>query len=74
MTDAAISPPHSYAEEQTAAVPATLEASFPDLVWAHFEWDSQRRHDHHIDPEVEERYRRTLAAFEEEYGEIVNAY
>jgi hypothetical protein len=74
MTDAAISPSRTYAEERAATVPATLEASFPDLVWAHFEWDSQRRHDHQVDPQVEERYRRTLAAFEQEYGEIVNAY
>jgi hypothetical protein len=74
MTDAAISPAHTYAEEQTAAIPATVDASFPDLVWAHFEWDTQRRHDHRVDPEVEQRYRRTLKAFEAEYGEIVNAY
>jgi hypothetical protein len=74
MTDAAISPSRTYADEQAATVPATLDASFPDLVWAHFEWDTQRRHDHQIDPQVEERYRRTLAAFEREFGDIVNAY
>lgn len=74
MAEAAISHPGTISKEDTGALAATHEVSFPDLVWAHFEWDSQRRQGGEIDPELEARYRETLAEFKHEYGELANVY
>jgi hypothetical protein len=81
MTEAAISPAHVHTKEQTAqetvAATEALEPTFPDVVWAHFQWDTQRRHppeDGKLDPTLEQRYRQALKAFEEEHGPIVNVY
>ncbi len=72
MTEAAISHRGTVAEREAA--PAAVAApSFPDVVWAHYEWDAQRRNGT-VDPQLEERYRRTLAEFEREYGELVSVY
>jgi hypothetical protein len=63
--------------EETAHGSATADGgnghvSFSDLVRAHYEWDSAS------DPErvraVHERFRSLLGAFEEEKGQIVDAY
>jgi hypothetical protein len=61
-------------EERAEAAPALPpDHSFPDLVWAHYVWERARESD-----EPDERkldlYRRTRAAFEEKYGDIVEAY
>jgi hypothetical protein len=74
MGEAAISHPGTSAKEDTAAVATTYEVSFPDLVWAHFEWDLQRRQGGDVDPKLETRYREKLAEFEQEYGELANVY
>ena len=81
MTEAAISPAHVHAQETTAqetvAAAEVFEPTFPDVVWAHFAWDTQRRHppeDGKVDPALEQRYRDALKAFEEHYGAIVNVY
>jgi hypothetical protein len=74
MSEAAISQTRTSSKAEKSATAATREVRFPDLVWAHFEWDSQRRHGDHVDPQLEVRYREMLAAFEKEYGELVNVY
>jgi hypothetical protein len=75
MSDAAISQTRTSTKEVSEAVAVTTAAvTFPDLVWAHFEWDSQRRHGNGIDPQLEVRYREARARFEREYGELVSVY
>jgi len=74
MTEAAISQPGTAIAERESA-PATVAApSFPDVVWAHYEWDAGRRAGQAVDPAVEQRYRRTLAEFEQQHGELVSVY
>jgi hypothetical protein len=48
--------------------------SFPDLVWAHYRWECSRREPQTPDARKVDVYRRTRVAFEEKYGEIVEAY
>lgn len=65
-------------EERAAEAARAAEQpppSFPDLVWAHYRWDAQRRRpDGAVDPQLEASYRRTLAQFERAYGELVSVY
>jgi hypothetical protein len=74
MGEAAFPQARASTKEDTGVVAATYEVSFPDLVWAHFEWDSRRRQAGEVDPQLEARYREMLALFEEEHGEIANVY
>ena len=50
------------------------QVTFPDLTWDHFHWEHQRRTGHSEHPEAARRYRKTRAAFEERYGEIISEY
>ena len=52
----------------------TQQVTFPDLTWDHFHWEHQRRTGHSEHPEAARRYRKTRAAFEERYGEIIGEY
>jgi hypothetical protein len=74
MGEAAISQTRTSSKADAGSIAATKDVRFPDLVWAHFEWDSQRRHGDRVDPELEARYREMLAAFEQDNGELVSVY
>jgi hypothetical protein len=50
------------------------QVTFPDLTWDHFHWEHQRRTGQSAHPEAARRYRKTRAAFEAKYGEIVGEY
>lgn len=50
------------------------QVTFPDLAWDHFHWEHQRRTGQSTHPEAARRYRKTRAAFEVRYGEIVGEY
>jgi hypothetical protein len=50
------------------------QVTFPDLTWDHFHWEHQRRTGHSNHPEAARRYRKTRAAFEGRYGEIIGEY
>lgn len=50
------------------------QVTFPDLTWDHFHWEQQRRTGQSTHPEAARRYRRTRAAFESRYGEIIGEY
>jgi hypothetical protein len=50
------------------------QVTFPDLTWDHFHWEHQRRTGHSAHPEAARRYRKTRAAFEDRYGEIIGEY
>jgi hypothetical protein len=50
------------------------QVTFPDLTWDHFHWEQQRRTGQSAHPEAARRYRKTRAAFEARYGEIVGEY
>jgi hypothetical protein len=70
MTDVAV----SLAEEAPPLSAVEAEASFPELVWAHFLWERELHSGQPVQPGVERRYRNALAVFEREHGEIVDAY
>jgi hypothetical protein len=53
---------------------AANQVTFPDLTWDHFHWEQQRRTGESDHPEAARRYRKTRAAFEDRYGEIVGEY
>jgi hypothetical protein len=53
---------------------AVQQVTFPDLTWDHFHWEHQRRMGQSDHPEAARRYRKTRAAFEDRYGEIVGEY
>ena len=71
MAQAAVSHPGVAEREEAAALDAP---SFPDLVWAHHQWEKSRGDGDHGDPRLDEVFRRTLARFEEKYGPLVNVY
>jgi hypothetical protein len=74
MTDAALPHPGEAAEAgRIDARESDVAPSFPDLAWTHHEWDARRR-EGADDREAEQRYHRTLAAFQREYGELVSVY
>jgi hypothetical protein len=50
------------------------QVTFPDLVWDHFHWEQQRRDGTTGHPDAARRYRKTRAAFETRYGEIIGEY
>lgn len=50
------------------------QVTFPDLTWDHFHWEHLRRTGHSDHPEAARRYRKTRAAFEARYGEIIGEY
>ena len=50
------------------------QVTFPDLTWDHFHWERQRRTGSSDNPEAAGNYRKTRAAFEAKYGEIVGEY
>jgi hypothetical protein len=50
------------------------QVTFPDLTWDHFHWERQRRTGSSDNPEAARSYRKTRAAFEAKYGEIVGEY
>ena len=50
------------------------QVTFPDLTWDHFHWERQRRTGSSDNPEAAGNYRKTRAAFETKYGEIVGEY
>jgi hypothetical protein len=50
------------------------QVTFPDLTWDHFHWEHQRRTGQSDHPEAARRYRKTRAAFEGRYGEIIGEY
>jgi hypothetical protein len=74
MTEAALSQPGTAISEREDAQAAVAAPSFPDVVWAHYEWDAQRRAGGDVDPALKQRYRRTLAEFQQQHGELVSVY
>lgn len=50
------------------------QVTFPDLTWDHFHWEHQRRTGQSDHPEAARRYRKTRAAFESRYGELIGEY
>ncbi|MGH3105377.1 MAG: hypothetical protein ACRDN6_14900 [Gaiellaceae bacterium] len=70
MTDVA----HMPLAETAERVEDRVAPSFPELVWAHFKWERALHSDGPVHPEVEARYRRTLAEFERKHGELQEAY
>jgi hypothetical protein len=50
-----------------------LLTTFSDLAWAHWRWERQRSEDR-VDPHVRREYERRVIAFQERYGEILDAY
>jgi hypothetical protein len=50
------------------------QVTFPDLTWDHFHWEQHKRTGECDHPEAARRYRKTRAAFEDRYGEIVGEY
>jgi len=54
----------------------TLEfaPTFPDLVWAHHQWEKSRREGDHGDKRLDAEFRRTLARFEDAHGTLVSVY
>ena len=70
MTDVAV----PLAEEVAAPAPTEAGDTFPELVWAHWRWEREEHGRGDADPEVEAKYRATLAAFERRHGEILEAY
>jgi hypothetical protein len=50
------------------------QVTFPDLTWDHFHWEQQKRTGESDHPEAARRYRKTRAAFEDRYGEIIGEY
>jgi hypothetical protein len=83
-TDASDRPPPKPAAETarllTRAVPVSEAepsdlrlTSFSDLAWAHWRWERQRA-EGRIDPDVQREYEQRLIAFQDRYGEILDAY
>jgi hypothetical protein len=65
---------HPAVAERTREVAKDEAAlAFPELVYAHFAWRKAVA-DGHVAPEAEQRYRRALARFEAQHGQIVNSY
>ena len=62
------------AVQQQKEVRAVQQVTFPDLTWDHFHWEQQRRTGKCEHPEAVRRYRKTRAAFESRYGEIIGEY
>jgi hypothetical protein len=50
------------------------QVTFSDLAWDHFHWEQRRLTGKCEHPESAGRYRKTRAAFEARYGEIVSEY
>jgi hypothetical protein len=69
MTDVAV----PLAEEAPRPV-AEVGASFPELVWAHFQWQQALHAGRALHPTLEARYRAALASFEHKHGKILDAY
>jgi hypothetical protein len=70
---------HGHAQAEDAAVREQRErgeagVTFPDLTWDHFHWEQRRLTGKCDRPESAGRYRKTRAAFEARYGEIVGEY
>jgi hypothetical protein len=63
-----------HAAANAADAAEVQQVTFPDLTWDHFHWEQKRRTGTCAQPEAAERYRRTRAAFERRYGEIVSEY
>jgi hypothetical protein len=70
MTDVAV----PLAEEVSPHAVSAREASFPELVWAHFLWERDLHSGVPVQPQIEQRYRDALANFERDHGEIVDSY
>ena len=64
----------SAAVQQEKEARAVQQVTFPDLTWDHFHWEQQRRTGKCEHPEAVRRYRKTRAAFESRYGEIIGEY
>jgi hypothetical protein len=64
--------------ESPSIAPCEQRVAFPDLVRIHFRWRRSLREDSSATDEerarLDEEYRRALACFEDEHGEIVSAY
>ena len=62
------------AVQQQKEARAVQQVTFPDLTWDHFYWEQQKRTGECKHPEAARRYRKTRAAFESRYGEIISEY
>jgi hypothetical protein len=69
MADVAV----SLAEEAPLAA-VDSEPSFPELVWAHFQWEQALHSGRPVHPTLETRYRAALESFERKHGTILEAY
>jgi hypothetical protein len=70
MAEVAHAPSRTRADERRE----TRTVTFPELVHVHRLWREALHENAPGLPALDERYRRTLAAFEAEHGRIVNAY
>jgi hypothetical protein len=75
MTDVAVPLPKEVpAPDEAAVPPADAQGTFPELVWAHFCWERKLHAGRPVPHEVEQRYRKAVAAFEREHGQLLDAY
>jgi hypothetical protein len=62
------------AQSRAEAVSPGEAISFPELVWAHFLYQRELKEKQELHGPSEVEYRRRLAAFVREHGDLVNAY
>ena len=64
--------------EEITDIPARKRVTFPDLVRIHFRWRQALRHDSGVSEaqqaRLDDEYHAALARFEDEHGEMINAY
>ena len=73
MAQAAVTQPAVTGRDTDAAAP-DVAPTFPDLVWAHHQWELSRRNGNHGDDRLDDAFRRTLAGFEQANGRLVSVY
>jgi hypothetical protein len=73
MAQAAVTQP-AVAERETDAAAPDVVPTFPDVVWAHHQWEQSRRNGNHGDERLDLAYRRALTGFEQANGSLVSVY
>jgi hypothetical protein len=72
MAQAAVARPA--VSERATGASLDVAPRFPDVVWAHHQWEKSRREGDHGDPRLDEAFRRSLMEFEQEYGRLISVY
>jgi hypothetical protein len=60
--------------EKASESAESFAPSFPDLVWAHYRWESTRGESDRGNEHLDREFRTTLRRFEEKYGPLVSVY